>query len=312
MVLDEGTVITAVGASVSVHARYVPPRGWSNQKFVCTDRKKMSLARNCDRELPRTLVINMPEARTPRAQRKARTMINQVDISVPLWMLRRFAERAEGILGRHIEKDVALAGFEPRLGPSAQAFIEAHSAVRQALSRRDQFTRQQGDSAALLRTRMEIWIAALDRDVSGFDASAYRSSKSVASDVISHANDLLRVVVGLTESLAYGQQLIADITPLIASAKEKQAAAQDALANLQQLQSTQREQAGVFDRELSAFRAVLTKILGPRQLDVRLKRPTVVKREEKENGTVTPVIAGAAEAANDQLNTAQRRAVGSG
>lgn len=183
--------------------------------------------------------------------------------------LRQKAPRALMVLERH-KGDATLALFEQTLLPATTAFMASYDATHAYQIGRATRALAQTKAVAHVTQRLGVWLAFLERDVPGFDASEYAASSTSAVNVIAAGERLLALVNDLGTqqlSLPYAEQLTTDLTETLRVAQECWVEARGGLNELQARQAETRDLALAFERELDAFRKALKAILGKSDTD---------------------------------------------
>ena len=190
------------------------------------------------------------------------------------WKLRRLANRALRVLAQHRNASPMIAGYETSLPAAVESFEQKQS----ELAMQDAATRQLShggyQEAELLLRAMRGWLALVARDVPGFDTAEFIARASVPDDVITQAFRLIEFVKRRQAEapIACGDQVLANLAPLAASARQEWEQVQSALARTQEVRSECREAGVALQAQLVAFRRSLRAALGGTHRDYQLLR----------------------------------------
>jgi len=213
-------------------------------------------------------------------------------IDTPLWKLRRLAPRSERVLQRRAGEDPAIAAYQDTLGPHAASLRKGYdvSARYRAEWRREMI---EGRSAmGLLLEGLRSWLPLFQRDVEGFDASAFGDSPSVPDDVLEDAGQLLDVALDYATingtALLYHEAFISSFEPLVKEATREWAEAEAADRKYQSLMSDVRDAAELFQRDLVAFRRTLAAVVGRSDKDYQKLRATRAHLKDEDDDEDAP------------------------
>lgn len=213
--------------------------------------------------------------------------------SVAQWKLGRLASRALRVLAQHRGVGQVIAGYETSLPAAVEAFEQKHSVLAKHLAARRRLTAGRYKEAERLLRAMRGWLGLLSRDVPGFDAAEYVSGTGVADDIIRQATRLIDVVTSMHAQtpLACGDAVLAELAPLVASAREEWEQVQGGLARTQELQAECRGAANALQAQLVAFRRSLRAVLGASHRDYQSLRESRVESEaDKQEADATLVV----------------------
>lgn len=191
--------------------------------------------------------------------------------------LRRLAGRALRVLERHIAAHPALQILEPTLRPAVSDFVVAHSAVAGHRTNASGQTSVIHRAATTLRDRMQLWAALVQHGMPDLDPDTLRVTVGPPDDLLNAAADMLGMLDDESTrigSLAYAQEMRADIAGAMELLTAEQQALQDSLAREQQLRAAARLAGARLHDELIALRLVLAKLLGRSHRDYQKLRMT--------------------------------------
>lgn len=207
--------------------------------------------------------------------------------TVPLWVLRRLAERAVRVVERHRSKHAAIEAYVDSLVPVAERYVAEYDRSRTTGPGRVKETAEAKAAADALRQVVITWGAHLQRDMPGIDLAVFRNYSSPPDDLIAAAARLMEAVAAHVETaespVSYAEPMTAEIEAAQAKAIKERDEAQDLLAQLQEQAARVRESGKELQAGLVSLRKTLRATLGPSHRDcvkLRLAQAKVEERDE--------------------------------
>jgi hypothetical protein len=207
--------------------------------------------------------------------------------STALWKYDRLCERTDEVVDRYSGVYAQVATFETTLKPLTRSYRAQSDAVDLFEREARLLTKIGQTQIDLLKTFMRSWATTLSAHLGDFDVSPLVRPQ-VANDVIIQAKKLAQ---RLRYSLEHGlpsfdgtQALIDQLQQLIDRAEAAWAAAQQALAELQDKRAALRLMAAELNQALIAFRRVLRTLLGTKHRDYQKLRTRRIRQNDTDLG----------------------------
>lgn len=220
--------------------------------------------------------------------------------TAPQWKLRRLAPRAIRVHDRRSESNAALKSFGTTMVPLATAFIGSYDSVKRFNTKWQKEMREGRGAVSALITSIRSWLPRLGVDIPQFDRSTFADT-NVPDDVMEDAQRLLETVEDHQElaqdpenklkSLAYAEELQAELEPALELALKEWREAEEADSEYQQALARTRQLANDFEHELVAYRATLSTTFGRSDADYQKLRTAKASASDPDDDETAPQVA---------------------
>lgn len=218
--------------------------------------------------------------------------------------LRRLAPRVLRVIERRQAGSPVIRAYASTLGAKVNAYVAAYD---QAMRYRGNWQKEMAEGRGAVGHLVKVlrgWLPLLQRDVPGFDSSAYADHPNVPDDVIEDGSRLHDVIMDFVHAdgsaLAYKEDCLSQLDSALAAALKEWGEADAADKAYQDVLARVRATGDELDRELQGFRRTLLNEVGRRDKDyqkLRAERAHVADADDDPNGPpasspVSPAPAG--------------------